>query len=92
MSDPSQPRSVNEWLSASAPPGDAVELMCECGQTTCRSFFLMTASRYERLRRSHGRLLVVAEHVDEAVFVVDRRWPEAVLVHVRADVAPGDAA
>lgn len=83
MNDPPKLRAVNEWLSASTPTEDVLDLMCECGAASCRSFFHLTASRYGRIRGQHDRLLVVPDHVDDGAFEIIRRWSEVVLVRVR---------
>ena len=77
---------MNEWLSGSTPTEDVLDLMCECGTASCRSFFRLTGSRYERTRNQHDRLLVVPEHVDEEAFEVIRRWSDVFLVRVRGAV------
>jgi hypothetical protein len=87
MNDPRHPRAVNEWLSASSPSDDVLDLMCECGTAACRSFFQITASRYGRARGRPDRRLVVPEHLDDAEFEVIRRWPDVVLVRMR-EAAP----
>jgi hypothetical protein len=83
MSDARSARAVNEWLSASAPSEDVLELMCECGQASCRRFFQLTASRYGKIRDQRDRLLLVPEHLDETAFEVIRRWPDVILVRAR---------
>lgn len=88
MSEPTgheSERAVNEWLSGSAPRDDLIDLMCECGTAGCRSFFQIPAGRYEKVRGTQDRLLVVPEHTDEQVFEVIRRWRSVVLVRPRPE-------
>ena len=86
MTQPHQTRAVNEWLSAKAPNASVLALICECGASSCRSLFQLSASDYQEVRRQQGFLLVVNAHSDEPGFEIVRRWPDVVLVRAGDDV------
>src|SRR3954447_11809118 len=60
-------RQVNEQLEALADrfssPGDALDLICECGDARCDQRLVLSRSQYERLRADPVLFAVVPGHV-----------------------------
>ena len=81
-------QDVNDWLQASSPePGEGIEFLCECGESSCQATVTVTRDQYLAARESPDQLLVASDHHDAAVQRVVHAWGALLVVAPRAGAA-----
>lgn len=79
---------VEEVASAWTPPGEPMELICECSHEVCMERVHVTRDDYTRVRADDTRFLVVDSHVVEEI---ERRVATAGDATVVEKIGPGRA-
>jgi hypothetical protein len=71
------------------PPSQIVEVLCECGQSSCTGRIVLSVSAYETIRRSPTRFLIKEGHeVSEFDRVVDYGMGYVVVAKDRCESLP----
>lgn len=84
----SHAQDVNDWLQARSPePGEGLQFLCECGESSCQTTVTATREQYLVARESPAQLLVASDHHDDGQDRIVHAWGTLLVVAPRLCVA-----